>query len=302
MTSIAGQCPTCRAYRNAQVMAEHEELLEPTEEEPRARGNLYRIVKCAGCDTIYFQHESVEVYLKNFDLEMDPSLPVADFAEFKEFFRDLERTNPEEYECYEETSYWPIASRARPEWQKLPDDVLIKLLNSVYAALENDDLRVLAAIGMRGVFERASELIGVDPDKAFAKKLDQLLRDGHIGIVEKDNLEVLTEAGSAAAHRGWEPDLSSTKYSCFHHGAFRSKIYSKGRGGKVETFHSTSTETAHARRSRTGSQVDRVSSSKAFKESRLMYVIGQCAQKPISLGRATSALLQTLPAPTREKL
>lgn len=187
-------------------MAEHEELLEPTEEEPRARGNLYRIVKCAGCDTIYFQHESVEVYLKNFDLEMDPSLPVADFAEFKEFFRDLERTNPEEYECYEETSYWPIASRARPEWQKLPDDVLIKLLNSVYAALENDDLRVLAAIGMRGVFERASELIGVDPDKAFAKKLDQLLRDGHIGIVEKDNLEVLTEAGSAAAHRGWEPD------------------------------------------------------------------------------------------------
>ena len=45
---------------------------------------------------------------------------------------------------------------------------LINLLDSVYTALEND-LRLLAAIGMRVVFERAAELIGVTRTKASQK-------------------------------------------------------------------------------------------------------------------------------------
>ena len=31
--------------------------------------------------------------------------------------------------------------------------------------------------------------------------------DGHIGSTEKASLDVLTDAGSAAAHRGWKPML-----------------------------------------------------------------------------------------------
>jgi hypothetical protein len=68
------------------------------------------------------------------------------------------------------------------------------LLDSTYKALEHE-LGVLAAIGMRVVFERASELIGVEASKSFAKKLDQLRADGHIGAAERERLEVLTDVG-----------------------------------------------------------------------------------------------------------
>jgi hypothetical protein len=164
------------------------------------------MLRCAGCDTIYFQHECLEFFDHGPYNEDDDDFPISDLADFKEIFFRLEEHG--EYDCREETSYWPTPSTKldRPDWwRKLPDQILINPLNSVYSALEHD-LRVLAAIGMRVVFERASELIGVDPEKSFAKKLDQLNRDGRIGLDDKETLEVLTDAGSAAAHRGWEPD------------------------------------------------------------------------------------------------
>lgn len=52
-----------------------------------------------------------------------------------------------------------------------------------------------------------SELLKVDPAKSFREKLDDLLSAGHIGGSEKEHLDILTNAGSAAAHRGWSPTL-----------------------------------------------------------------------------------------------
>ena len=54
---------------------------------------------------------------------------------------------------------------------------------------------------MRTAFDRASELLGVNPAKTFAEKLTDLVSRGHIGSSEKDTLDTLTDAGSAAAHR-----------------------------------------------------------------------------------------------------
>jgi hypothetical protein len=206
MTLIMGHCPTCGAARNAHVIAEHEEILEPTKEpfDPTLQGHAYRILKCAGCNTIYFQRESLAIVMHG-----DPSDegPTPDFQELKNYVMEAKEKILDDV-LLDETIYWPAPSdkRERPDWSKLPDSILIKHLTSVYAALDND-LRVLAAIGMRVVFDRASELIGVDPSKNFDKKLDQLFRDGHISAGEKERLEVLTDAGGAAAHRGWEPSL-----------------------------------------------------------------------------------------------
>jgi hypothetical protein len=228
MTSTTGLCPNCRALRNAHVVAEHEEILQPTEPDPTAYANAYRILKCAGCDTVYFQREKLEIIDNDPYFFMDEEsreVPAGSFTEFKELLHELrdkaDHVERGDYDCNEETIYWPtpaVTKLERPDWRKLRDEVLIKLLNSVYTALEYD-LRVLAAIGMRVVFERASELVGVDPDKTFAKKLDQLTNDGHIGVADKQTLEVLTDAGGAAAHRGWEPDLEqlSTLVSIMEH-------------------------------------------------------------------------------------
>jgi Domain of unknown function (DUF4145) len=78
---------------------------------------------------------------------------------------------------------------------------------------------VLAAIGLRTAFDRASELLGIDPNKTFAGKLSQLVVDGHIGSTEKASLDVLTDAGGAAAHRGWKTQSKATGHAIVHHGA-----------------------------------------------------------------------------------
>jgi hypothetical protein len=81
------------------------------------------------------------------------------------------------------------------------------LLREINTAL-NNDLRVLAAIGARTAFDRASELLNVDATLSFAKKLDQLASIGRVSKDERQILEVLVDAGSAAVHRGWAPKIT----------------------------------------------------------------------------------------------
>ncbi|MFI8979372.1 DUF4145 domain-containing protein [Ectopseudomonas khazarica] len=64
---------------------------------------------------------------------------------------------------------------------------------------------ILASIGLRTAFDRASELLGVPPDDTFASKVTSLLKSGFVGQSEADALSVVADAGSAAAHRGWSP-------------------------------------------------------------------------------------------------
>jgi hypothetical protein len=107
-----------------------------------------------------------------------------------------------------QTTYWPaLVKRASPKWIhdiEEADRTLGNLLSEMYTAL-NNDLRVLAAIAARTAFDRSSERLGVDANLPFGKKLDQLVAMGKISQNERDTLEVLVDAGSAAAHRGWMP-------------------------------------------------------------------------------------------------
>jgi hypothetical protein len=81
---------------------------------------------------------------------------------------------------------------------------LYDLLTETYNALDVD-ARVLAAAGARTVFDRAAELLKINPAITFAEKLDLLHTKGHVGKSERDHLNLLTEAGGAASHRGWRP-------------------------------------------------------------------------------------------------
>jgi hypothetical protein len=81
---------------------------------------------------------------------------------------------------------------------------LADLLDELYTAL-NNNLHILATIGMRTVFDCASQLLGTDPNQSFAEKLKELTEGNRIGGEEKEILSVLADAGNAAAHRGWKP-------------------------------------------------------------------------------------------------
>ena len=103
-------------------------------------------------------------------------------------------------------TYYPApAKRKRPDWFSLLDldPTLYSLLNETYNALDVD-ARVLSATGARTIFDRASELLKVHPALTFKEKLDHLQNKGHISASERAHLDILTDAGNAAAHRGWK--------------------------------------------------------------------------------------------------
>lgn len=132
-------------------------------------------------------------------------------------------TNSEDYDnfyeedgstgtTYNETlKYWPaLSKRPKPEWMSEYGvdagnvEALDAAMTELYGALDND-LRMLSAIGIRTTYDIASELLGVDSRLRFNQKLDALVTSGRISVVDKDRLEMVVDAGSASAHRGWRP-------------------------------------------------------------------------------------------------
>jgi hypothetical protein len=101
-------------------------------------------------------------------------------------------------------------AKTKPVWfdamQKV-DAQLHSILSQMYVAHDNS-AHILTAIGLRTALDRATEVLGIDPAKTFDEKLDELRDGGWIGQTERDILGVVTDAGNAAAHRGWEPDSS----------------------------------------------------------------------------------------------
>lgn len=185
--SIKAPCPTCRSDRNADVLFNFKDLWEDDDENVWCKTD-HRILRCKGCDSVYFQK-------------------VTTFSEDLEYVRNA-ATGDFEGVIGEKFEYWPaLSKREKPVWSFGPafnDQNLSSLFDDIYVALDND-LHVLAAIGIRTVFDRASELLGVDPGLTFNKKLDKLVDEGKIGTEERTTLAILTDAGSAAAHRGWRP-------------------------------------------------------------------------------------------------
>jgi hypothetical protein len=189
---IKGHCPNCGANINAGVMASHKTSWSD-DYDPIWGETDYRILRCCGCDAVYFQ--KAEVFSENMDY---PYHPV---------------TGETQAEYIVDYSYWPSPlKRTRPEWLNdliSIDKKLYDIMGEVYTALDND-LKVLTAIGIRTSFDRGTELLNVDPAKSFFEKLNDLWSSGKIGQSEKDTLEVLSDAGGAAAHRGWEPTIDRT--------------------------------------------------------------------------------------------
>lgn len=179
-----GHCPKCGSQR-ADVKVQHrEEYHEPDFDAV----TLYSVLECRGCGEHYFKssYSNSEDYY---------------------YFEDHE-TGGQDAHFNETVHIWPPAAERRPpEWASditVEDRVLGSLFNDVYTALGNN-LGVLAAIGMRTVFDRASELLEIDAALPFTKKLEGLRDADHITEKEVTVLGALIEAGSAAAHRGWQP-------------------------------------------------------------------------------------------------
>lgn len=183
---IKGHCPKCGADRKADVTTSYVHRWE-NEDAMVWSIDTYRILRCRGCDTIYVQHENL--FSENETVKINPT------------------TGEWEPTIDPKVTYWPApAKRASPEWHaKIADKMLRSLLDEIYRALDAD-LRTLATMGTRAVLDRAMELRGAEPGDDFAEKLSALVDKGIISQHEKEILLIMTDAGSAASHRGWRPE------------------------------------------------------------------------------------------------
>jgi len=184
---MKGHCPKCGPDRNADVVGHHVAKFE--DDIAGIWGQTdYRILVCRGCDTTYFQIG--EVFSEDIDHREHPVTG------------EMESYLPSRF------SYWPSPSkRERPKWFDelyLSDELLNQLLTDIYGALDAD-LRVPAAIAIRTAFDRASRLLGIDAIETFQNKVKALKEAGKISADESLALDALTDAGNAAAHRGWRP-------------------------------------------------------------------------------------------------
>lgn len=102
----------------------------------------------------------------------------------------------------------PIVDAAVPDWTyQLPRDIQ-SLVREVYIA-KSSNLPALCAMGIRAAIDVTSvAALGYDAG-AFDIKLNKLRNDGHITEIQRKHLAAVVDAGNAAAHRGFVPELGA---------------------------------------------------------------------------------------------
>jgi hypothetical protein len=99
--------------------------------------------------------------------------------------------------------YPPRLTRERPKWLKKIDPYLKKLLEEIYQAVDCS-LLCVASTGIRTVLDRMI-LDKVGDVGSFQNKLNSLEEKRIIDAEEKEMLLAVIDAGSASAHRGFNP-------------------------------------------------------------------------------------------------
>lgn len=99
--------------------------------------------------------------------------------------------------------YPPRITRERPSWLNRIDPQLKKLLTEIYQALDCS-LLCVASTGIRTVLDRMI-VEKISDVGSFEKKVKTLEEKGIIDSEEKKMLLAVINAGSASAHRGFNP-------------------------------------------------------------------------------------------------
>jgi hypothetical protein len=198
--AIKDWCPHCKKGTKADVLSSNNDYWEYYRLPSMAFViSINRVLRYQGCTVIYSQRETIEnndeatTVLDFHDLDAD-GLPYSE-SSFEYWRRDPvlpEKGAPQ--------------AREPPHWLvELPNDTLKTLLDETYSALKSG-LLALSAMGARAVLDSTMQLLGATPTDGFARKLSHLESQGKISPQQKADLVVLTDAGSAASHRGWRPE------------------------------------------------------------------------------------------------
>lgn len=187
--TVKADCPHCRGERTCEVHGLVDKQWQWSDDHGNSveGGTEHSLMECRGCETVFYISSSWN-------------------SEAVDYWTDSSGEMRATY-TYEKNTYPKPESHAKPVWFDAlihVDPSLYRILGEMYVAYDNSTY-ILAAIGLRTALDRATEVLGIDPAMKFVEKLQALLKGGWIGETEKELLAVVTDAGNAAAHRGWEP-------------------------------------------------------------------------------------------------
>ena len=159
------------------------------ENTPVSWGEMWAIVECGGCRTSTFLYE-------------------------RWFSEDMVETDEGPEVVVHRTIYPPAPTRKLPEWSNdhivllgvpVNDGWVFKLHRDVYAAIGLDALN-LAAMGVRTIVDHIVSWKAGDFG-GFKAKLERMRDTSLISSTQVDVIFNAFDAGSAAAHRGYSPEV-----------------------------------------------------------------------------------------------
>ena len=135
--------------------------------------NIWNLTKCRGCEKINFKH----------------------------ILRDGDRNNDKVFE-------FPIkAVRIPPNWiVKLPIKY-VEILQEIYSSINTKSF-ILSLTGIRILLD-IYIINKIGDAGTFKEKIKKLVSEGIITSSKASVLEITIDAGNAAAHRGYKPDMES---------------------------------------------------------------------------------------------
>ena len=188
--TFKAHCPRCDGERVCDI---HGGITIPwdwTDGLHSANGEkAHKLLQCRGCETVFYHLSSWESEEWDHRIGLDGTEEV--------FYPERTETYPA-----------PEKKGDKPDWVWTLDKVdmqLAKIMREMYGAYDAGFL-ILASVGLRTAFDRITEIFKVDPGYPLEQKVKKLLSAGVIGETEAATLQVVVDAGSAAAHRGWSPE------------------------------------------------------------------------------------------------
>ncbi|MCQ6312547.1 DUF4145 domain-containing protein [Citrobacter portucalensis] len=179
------KCPLCQRECNTLVHGQKQvaNLINASGIEHNY-GIDHKILECCGCELVFYyrdawSYDKIDAVVIGKQFHMISTIPDSN----KAFERPM----------------WGLFINGK-------DEVLYKILCEVYSAAEHG-LFILASIGLRTAFDRTTEIIGINPNLRMFEKVNAVFEQGYVGKTERDQLDVITNAGNAAAHRGWTPQI-----------------------------------------------------------------------------------------------
>lgn len=214
---VKAHCPTCDGERTCDV---HGHIYLPWYWEDRdghsmSGGVDHSLLQCRGCETVFYQHDSWN------EDDLDQWYDSNGQAQSEAIRTKVTYPKPE--------------SKNKPVWLDAIgkiDGQLQNILDEMYVAYDNQAY-ILTAVGMRTALDRGTEVLGIESAKTFKEKLAELHSGGWIGSTEHDILEVITDAGNAAAHRGWSPDAKDVAQLLYAMEVFLQRAFLVGKKALV---------------------------------------------------------------------